>query len=149
MQDLAVVRRVYRKALVLAAVLGLAALAAALLFPGQLVSIFNSEGNAALQAIAEPGLKLYFIGFVFVGFNFVTAALLGATEHAGASFRISFFRGCLGIVAAACLFSFLFGMTGIWLAFPAVELVTLFLSIRLGRQALAGMALPSAEYSAV
>ena len=149
MQDLDVVRRVYRKALALASVLGLAALVAALLFPGQLVALFNSEGNAALQAIAEPGLKLYFVGFLFVGFNFVTAALLGATEQAGASFRVSFFRGCLGIVPAACLFASLFGMTGIWLSFPAVELVTLFLSVRLGRRALAGVALPGGEAMAI
>ena len=149
MQDLDVVRRVYRKALALASVLGLAALGAALLFPGQLVALFNSEGNAELQAIAEPGLKLYFVGFLFVGFNFVTAALLGATEQAGASFRVSFFRGCLGIVPAACLFASLFGMTGIWLSFPAVELVTLFLSVRLGRRALAGVALPGGEAMAI
>ena len=145
MQDLDVVRRVYRKALLLATALGAAALAAALLFPGQLVALFNSEGSAQLQSIAEPGLRLYFIGFLFVGFNFVAAALLGATEQAGASFRVSFFRGCLGIVPAACVFAFLFGMTGIWLAFPAVELVTLFLSVRLGRRALAGVALPGGE----
>lgn len=149
MQDLPVVRRVYHMALLLASALGLLALGAALLFPAQLVSLFNSEGNAALQAIAEPGLKLYFIGFLFVGFNFVSAALLGATEQAGASFRVSFFRGCLGIVPAACLFAFLFGMTGIWLAFPAVELVTLFLSVRLGRRALAGVALPGGEAMAI
>ena len=149
MQDLSVVRRVYHMALLLASALGLLALGAALLFPAQLVSLFNSEGNAALQAIAEPGLKLYFIGFLFVGFNFVSAALLGATEQAGASFRVSFFRGCLGIVPAACLFAFLFGMTGIWLAFPAVELVTLFLSVRLGRRALAGVALPGGEATAI
>lgn len=149
MQDLSVVRRVYHMALLLASALGLLALGAALLFPAQLVSLFNSEGNAALQAIAEPGLKLYFIGFLFVGFNFVSAALLGATEQAGASFRVSFFRGCLGIVPAACLFAFLFGMTGIWLAFPAVELVTLFLSVRLGRRALAGVALPGGEAMAI
>ena len=148
MQDLDVVRRVYHKALLLASALGLLALAAALLFPSQLVSLFNSEGSAALQAIAEPGLRLYFTGFLFVGFNFVAAALLGATEQASASFRVSFFRGCLGIVPAACLFSFLFGMTGIWLAFPAVELVTLLLSVRLGRRALAGVALPGEEYLA-
>ena len=149
MQDLSVVRRVYHMALLLASALGLLALGAALLFPTQLVSLFNSEGNAALQAIAEPGLKLYFIGFLFVGFNFVSAALLGATEQAGASFRVSFFRGCLGIVPAACLFAFLFGMTGIWLAFPAVELVTLFLSVRLGRRALAGVARPGGEAMAI
>ena len=149
MQDLSVVRRVYHMALLLASGLGLLALGAALLFPAQLVSLFNSEGNAALQAIAEPGLKLYFIGFLFVGFNFVAAALLGATEQAGASFRVSFFRGCLGIVPAACLFAFLFGMTGIWLAFPAVELVTLLLSVRLGRRALAGVALPGGEAMAI
>lgn len=149
MQDLSVVRQVYHMALLLASGLGLLALGAALLFPAQLVSLFNSEGNAALQAIAEPGLKLYFIGFLFVGFNFVAAALLGATEQAGASFRVSFFRGCLGIVPAACLFAFLFGMTGIWLAFPAVELVTLLLSVRLGRRALAGVALPGGEAMAI
>lgn len=136
------VRAVYRRTVILATALGTLITAAAMLFPGQLVSVFNSEGNAALQAIAEPGLRLYFIGFLFVGFNFVTAALLGATEQAGASFWVSFFRGCLGIVPAVCLFSLLLGMTGIWLSFPAVELATLLLSVRLGRRALAGEALP-------
>lgn len=123
-----------RRGLVLSGGVGLAVLAAALLAAPTLVSWFNSEGDPLLQSLAEEGLRLYFLGFLCVGYNYLTAAFLSATERAGAACALSTFRGCVGITLTACLFAWRFGITGIWLAFPAVELVTALLGLLVRRR---------------
>ncbi len=84
-----------------------------------------------LQRIAEDGLRIYFIGFLFVGFNILTSSLFGAISQPRASFFLSIFRGCIGIILVVCLFSYLMGLLGVWLTFPTVELVTLVIGIAL------------------
>lgn len=113
-----------RKGLVLSGGVGLAVLTTALLAAPTLVSWFNSEGDPLLQSLAEEGLRLYFVGFLCVGYNYLTAAFLSATERAGAACALSTFRGCMGVILIACFFAWCFGVTGIWLAFPVVELAT-------------------------
>ena len=115
----------YRKGRLLSSAIGIGVLCIAYTAAPALVSWFNSEQNPVLQALAEQGLKIYFTGFLFVGFNYLTTALLSATERAGTAFALSFLRGCIGITVVACLLAALWGMTGIWVAFPVVELGTM------------------------
>lgn len=42
---------------------------------------------------------------------------------------MSFFRGCAGIIAAAYLLSAFWGIQGVWLAFPVVELMTMLIGL--------------------
>lgn len=123
-----------RRGLALSGGVGLAVLAAALLAAPTLVSWFNSEGDPLLQSLAEEGLRLYFVGFLCVGYNYLTAAFLSATGRAGTACALSTFRGCVGITLTACLFAWCFGVTGIWLAFPAVELSTALLGLLVQRR---------------
>lgn len=90
----------------------------------QLVAIFNSEQNAVLASYAIPGIRLYFIGFLFAGFNIVCTGYLGATEAALSASVTSLLRGFVAIIFFAFLLSYFFGMTGVWIAFPVAELVT-------------------------
>jgi Na+-driven multidrug efflux pump len=78
----------------------------------QLVAIFNSEQNAVLASYAIPGIRLYFIGFIFAGFNIVCTGYLGATEAALGASVTSLLRGFVAII-------FFAGMRGmsIWLLF--------------------------------
>lgn len=103
-------------------------------FTSSLASIFNKEGDMAMQAMAEDGLRYYFPGFLFAGLNMVSAVYLGAVERATASFAIALSRGVIGIIFFAVLLSFLWGMTGIWLAFPAAEALTMVLTVILLRK---------------
>lgn len=119
----------YQKARFLAFLTGLCVLCAAYLFSPALVFIFNSENHTGLQQLAEEGIKYYFTGFLFIGYNYVTTSLFSTTDQTGAAFVLSVFRGCVGIVAAAYLFSEFWGMKGIWLAFPFVEVVTMIVGI--------------------
>lgn len=90
-----------------------------------IVAVFNSEGNAGLAAYAGTGLRLYFLGFLFAGINIVGTGVLSAVEAARWAFITSVLRGFVAIIFCAFLLAFLFGITGVWLAFPAAELITL------------------------
>lgn len=114
----------------------LTALAGALLIvllantiPDQLVQIFNRENNPQMAAYAITGTRIYFIGFLFAGFNIVGMGYLSATEHAGLAFVTSIFRGIVAILLCAVILAKLFAMTGVWLAFPVAELLSALLMI--------------------
>lgn len=93
-------------------------------FTETIVEIFNSEQNAQLAACAEEGIRLYFTGFLFAGFNLVGTGYLSATENAALAFAVSVLRGVAAISVCALVLSMLFGMTGVWMAFAAAELIT-------------------------
>ena len=131
--DAAGVRTLCRMALGLALCAGMCMAALAFFAAGPLVSLFNRDGDPALQQMAEQGLRLYFLGFPFAGLNLVTASFLGAAEHPGRSLRLSLLRGFVAIVAAALLLAALLGLTGVWLAFPAAEGAVLLVSLRFSR----------------
>ncbi len=110
----------------LAAALGIAVvlIGAVYGFTDSLVSLFNSEHSAELAAYAHTGMRLYFIGFLFAGINIVGAGFLSATERARESFVTSVMRGFVCIIGCSLLFAAVFGINGVWLSFPASELLT-------------------------
>ncbi|MEG0076134.1 MAG: MATE family efflux transporter, partial [Eubacterium sp.] len=89
----------------------------------QIVSIFNSEHNATLQAIATTGLKIYFTACFFAGFNIILSVYFTSTENARPAHIISFLRGFLLIIPMAFLLAWVWGMTGVWCVFPVTELM--------------------------
>lgn len=93
-----------------------------------IVRIFNSENNATLSNLAESGLKLYFIGFLFAGINIVGTSVLSAVESVRWAFTASIMRGFIVILICAFVLSALFQMTGVWLAFPTAEAMTLLIT---------------------
>lgn len=94
------------------------------LFAGNIVDIFNSDNDALMYDYAVKGIKLYFIGFIFAGFNIIGTGYLSSTESAGWAFITSILRGFIAITFFAFLLSCFFDMTGVWLAFGACELFT-------------------------
>lgn len=97
-------------------------------FTKPLTALFNSEQSFELAEYAFTGMRLYFLGFLVSGFNTVAAGFLSATERSFAAFVISMLRGVAAIIGCSFLLSSLFGMTGIWLAFGASELITAIVS---------------------
>ncbi len=89
-----------------------------------IVSVFNSERNELLQQLAVDGMRLYFSGIVFAGLNILLSTVFAATERGVPAHILSLLRGLLLIIPFALLLAALWGITGIWLAFPAAELLT-------------------------
>lgn len=115
----------------LALVLGLSAALYALIAAGAgpIVAAFNREGNPVLQAIAEKGMRLYFLGSTFAGVNILLCVLFTCLDWVSPAQVIAVLRGFAILAPSALLFSRLWGMTGLWLAFPVTEAVVMAVSL--------------------
>lgn len=98
-------------------------------FADPCVAVFNGEHSAEMAAYAVHGIRLYFLGFLFAGFNIVGTSYLSATANAKSAFAIAILRGAAAIIAYAFLLSHLFGINGIWLSFPASEATCCLLTV--------------------
>lgn len=98
-------------------------------FAAQLTAIFNKADDPVLAMYAEEGLRLYMTGFFFAGWNILGTSVLSAMEQARAAFVASMLRGFVLILACAFALAALFGMTGVWLAYPVAEALTLVVTL--------------------
>lgn len=110
-----------RYAMVTMAALSLVIYLFIFLFAQPITGVFNSEGNRRLQKIAVTGLKLYFTSSLFVGYNIILAVFFTSVEQALPAHILSLLRGLILILLLAFLLAALWGMTGIWLAYPVTE----------------------------
>ena len=112
LKDRKTVRRVNRYALLTAGFI------AALIYLGTffnseaLIGLSNNENDPVILKLADSGMKIYFLGFFFVGINIVTAMNSSATEKARAAFVLSILRGLAVIVPMAIVLSSLWVMMG-------------------------------------
>lgn len=97
---------------------------------------FNNERDAKLQAIAIEGLKLYFTSNLFVGYNTLLAVYFSSVEQPLPAHIISILRGLVLIIPMAFLLGSLWGMTGVWLAYPVTEGVSAAIGYRLDRHSI-------------
>ena len=127
-------RMVYRCALLTG--VGFAVLAYALiaLLAAPVAAAFNGENNAQLQTIASAGLRLYFLALPFAAYNVVSALCFSAMDQPRPAFRTSILRGFLLILPLAFVMAWRWGMTGVWLAFPAAEGATALITHLLQRK---------------
>lgn len=103
---------------------------------GPIAALFNREGDPLLQDMAVQGMRLYFIACPWAGMNLLTTTFFASTDHPRPAQLISLLRGYFLILPLALLLPRLWGLTGLWLAFPIAEALTaaaalaLFLRVR-------------------
>lgn len=118
------VKRIWKLSVRTAVILAVMVVMITNIFTGSIVGIFNSENNVQMANYAMQGVRIYFVGFLFAGCNIVGAGYLSATENARAAFGVSIVRGVVAIIVCAVILAYIFGMTGVWLAFPVAECIT-------------------------
>lgn len=121
--------QILAKSIVTGIVLSIVLIGGVWFFASDITSAFNSEQSAQLAAYAIPGIRIYFIGFFAAGINIICAGFLSATDHAKESSIVAISRGIIAIIIFALVLPTFLGITGVWLAFPAAEAVTLLLAI--------------------
>ena len=94
-----------------------------LIYSDGIVALFNREGDPQIASLAVHGLKVYFLGFFFLGVNVVQATYWSATEKPRKGFLLSMARGVVIIIPFVFVLSWIWGMTGVWLAFVLTEFV--------------------------
>ena len=118
------VKYLFRLSVITATLLAGAAYALVWWYTTPLVGIFAEEGNAELQAIAEKGLRLYFLYMPVMGLNTVFSVYFTSIEVPLPSQLISLMRGTLLVIPLLSLFDLLHAEIGVWLAVPTAELIT-------------------------
>lgn len=121
-------KRLVRLSLLFVAVCSLAAYGLSVVLSRAVVGVFTPAGTAVFD-IASDGMKLFAIGFLFMGFNIFASGLFTALSNGLVSAVLAFFRTFVFLIAAIWLLPLLFGVPGVWFAIPAAELLALAVSL--------------------
>ncbi|MCH5299752.1 MAG: MATE family efflux transporter [Ruminococcus sp.] len=87
------------------------------------------ENDIKTYELASTGFLIFATSFLFSGFNVFSSSLFTALSDGKTSAIISFTRTFVFIMAALLVLPLIWGVTGVWLAIPVAEFLTLFLSI--------------------
>jgi len=84
------------------------------------VRIFGVSSDE-ITRLATSGIKLFFIGYLFMGINFVYMTYFQAIGQARPSIIITLCRGFVILIAMLLVLPYYFDVYGIWLALPVTE----------------------------
>ena len=87
--------------------------------------------DSAILSMSAPAIRIYFVGFMMLGINMVFICYFQAILKNGYSMIICLMRGLILVVAFAYIFPLFMDVTGIWLAVPAAETITMLFGIYL------------------
>ncbi len=93
-----------------------------------IVGIFVDRSSTT-YSLAASGFAVFSINYLFGGLNIFVSSLFTALSDGKHSAILSFSRTFFWMVVCLLLLPELFGITGVWLAVPIAELMTLFLSV--------------------
>ena len=126
-QDHAQLKKIYKICKWFILLSSIVILGIALVFSEPIVGIFTGEENHTYE-LAVEGFFLFSFNYLFAGINIFASALFTALSNGKISAIISFCRTFVFIVASIVLLPMIMGITGVWLAVPLAELITLFIS---------------------
>lgn len=101
-----------------------------ILFSGSLTSLFAEKGTE-VYILASSGLKFFSIAFIFMGINIFASGMFTAYSNGKISAFISVLRTVVLISSALLILPNFFGVTGVWIAVPIAEFITIFVSFAL------------------
>ena len=102
--------------------------AVAIIFGSPLVRVFAEKGTPVYE-IARNGFLIFPFSFLFCGLNIFTSATFTALSNGKLSAILSFLR-TFGLITVLLLtLPNLLGVTGVWLAVPIAELITMVVAL--------------------
>lgn len=117
-------KNLFRKSLVITAVISIFLTAAAILYSGFIAKFFVGYDPALLN-LSQRAFALYSVSFLFCGFNIFASAFFTALNNGFISATISFARTFLFQGLAIIVLPLFLNLDGIWLAVVAAEILSL------------------------
>lgn len=117
------VKLLLKKSIIIAFSLGVIFFVLGAVFPREIIACFTSQKGEIIN-VTVKGLRIYFISFILMGVNIVCIAYLQAVQKNKVSFILSTFRGLILTIILVLLLSKIFGIVGVWITIPLVELIT-------------------------
>jgi putative MATE family efflux protein len=121
-------KKVFKLSMLWSIIIGAVAMVVLYFLKGPAVSIFFTEGTECFD-IAKEGYLLSLPASIFVGINIFGSGLFTAFSNGLVSGMLSFIRTFL--ILTACLYGMtaLFDGTGLWLAWPVAEVLSVFVTL--------------------
>ena len=101
-------------------------------FTPQLLAIFNA--SAQMLSIGIPALRIISLSFLLAGFDIIIISVMQALGHGVISLIISILRQLAVLLPVAFIFSKIWGLNAVWIAFPLAECVALVVTILIWRK---------------
>ncbi len=89
------------------------------LFPAQLMAMFSANGNLLNNGIIA--LRIISSSFIITAFAILSSVMVQALRMGTFSLIVSLMRQLVLIIPFALIFSKLWGLSGVWIAYPASE----------------------------
>ena len=121
-------RSLLRKSMTIIGVLGVAMTLTAELFAGPLARVFVGY-DEALTSLTIRAMRLYMLAFVVCGLNMFVSALFTGLNNGVVSAVAAFTRTLVFELSCVWLLPALFGIDGIWVAWPIAEVLSLIMSV--------------------
>lgn len=122
-------KKSYKNSLFLIAILSIAGIALALPSTNLLIGIYDIPVGIPMHDMAATAFRFTIASFIFMGFNSFGSMFFTALNNGIVSSIISLLRTLVFVVIAFLTLPVLFGLTGAWIAFPAAEVLTVFVTI--------------------
>ncbi|MDE6014668.1 MAG: MATE family efflux transporter, partial [Acetatifactor sp.] len=100
----------------------------AYVFGSPLVSFFSEKGTSVYE-IAREGFLIFPFSFLFCGLNIFTSATFTALSNGKLSAVLSFLRTFGLILVLLLILPEFMGVTGVWLAVPVAEMLTMVVAL--------------------
>lgn len=97
------------------------------IFGKRYAGMFGCSKNVA--DMVSAGFQIYAVTFLFMGYDVINSMYFTSCGDALSSALISSLRGIILLLGFTFLFSALWGMTGVWLAAPASESLTMIVTV--------------------
>lgn len=97
------------------------------IFSDFVVALYLKDITLKEQSVSA--LKIYFIGFLFLGFNMLIALYLQALQRALASLIVTFSYTFVFIIIWLPILTKYYGLNGAWISYPVSEMCALTVSI--------------------
>lgn len=121
-------KRVFRNCMTLILIFSISMLILAYLASGTIISIFADKGTNVYN-ITLSGGYLFYLCFIFQGFNIYASSLFTALSNGKISAFISFTRTLLFTSISMMILPSIIGVNGVWLSVPIAEVLTIIISI--------------------
>ncbi len=106
--------------LITAMCFGLIAVTAGFTLNHQIISVFLNSSYKAFD-MAVHGLPLFFLGYIFLGFNMIGVSYFQSIEKPNIATLITILRGVVFVIILLMTLPKFLGINGIWLAVPISE----------------------------
>lgn len=112
------VRRIYAFGIGFATLIGIVVYAVFISIDSILVKLFLKSGQEMILQPTLEAMRVYFVGYIFLGFNIVSAIFFQSIQRPKSSFIITLSYNLIFVSILLFTLSYYYGIFGVWLSYP-------------------------------